>query len=411
MTLAIGPGTPAACVLPNVDADSDSSSEEEDDDEEEEGDDIFHAGSEDGSEDSEVNDNEEENMQEDEDSNNEGNRLESDGENAMELPSDAEEGQEYHFDDGGRLVKSGDGDDEDSTAAARQEAEAEIARNLGAVITQLPREQKDDEDDDEDEEDQPTGRSRWEKRQQSILDALNGVGNDDDDDMDESGNSHHTNMEEDGNIEGEAEANDNSSQQSAESNDSRGVTSRDRYNIRQVEQYIDHLESLHRRRERRANDLSSLSSPARDQGVYNESTRMYEREVTRSMKHGGCINTVSWLDCGWRVSTVSHEDAHPHHHNRYSTEHEGFISSSASYSSNNFSPQQSSDDIYTTPPRRRPRRDSGLVASLCPSEYPTQLLTSGDDHLVKFWDVRYVVQTACSSVKFLKSIMFFLFLH
>jgi WD40 repeat protein len=54
-----------------------------------------------------------------------------------------------------------------------------------------------------------------------------------------------------------------------------------------------------------------------------------------SMRHGGCINTAAWMDCGWRISTAGH------------------------------------------------------AAEAVPSEdCPTQLVTSGDDHLVKFWDVR-----------------------
>lgn len=108
------------------------------------------------------------------------------------------------------------------------------------------------------------------------------------------------------------------------------------HNIREVEDYmIDHLESLARRRERRMNVEGLLSSPARDRGVYNETTNMYEREVSRSMKHGGCINTVSWLDCGWKISTVSHEDANPYQMQRYLVG-DGFLSSSASYSANNY---------------------------------------------------------------------------
>ena len=53
-----------------------------------------------------------------------------------------------------------------------------------------------------------------------------------------------------------------------------------------------------------------------------------------SMRHGGCINTAAWLDSGWRLSTAG-----------------------------------SSCDSQAT------------------EECPTQLITSGDDHLVKFWDV------------------------
>jgi hypothetical protein len=53
-----------------------------------------------------------------------------------------------------------------------------------------------------------------------------------------------------------------------------------------------------------------------------------------SMRHGGCINTASWMDCGWNISTagVSRE-------------------------------------------------------AVSMEECPTQLVTSGDDLLVKFWDV------------------------
>lgn len=54
-----------------------------------------------------------------------------------------------------------------------------------------------------------------------------------------------------------------------------------------------------------------------------------------SMRHGGCINTAAWIDCGWRISTA------------------------------------------------------GCSTEAVPCEdCPTQLITSGDDHLVKFWDVR-----------------------
>ena len=137
-----------------------------------------------------------------------------------------------------------------------------------------------------------------------MLDALNGAGNEegngsdddndnareekmDEDDDDSGDGSHHTNIEDDDNRSGDNN-DDASSHQSRESNDSStaGLTARDRYNIRQVEQYIDHLENLARRREQRREGNRDLSSPARSQGVYNDSTKMYEREVARSMKHG-----------------------------------------------------------------------------------------------------------------------------
>lgn len=57
-----------------------------------------------------------------------------------------------------------------------------------------------------------------------------------------------------------------------------------------------------------------------------------------SIRHGGCINTAAWLDCGWRLSTAG----------------------------------TSCDAVFS-------------------EECPTQLVTSGDDHLVKFWDVRHAM--------------------
>jgi WD40 repeat protein len=61
-----------------------------------------------------------------------------------------------------------------------------------------------------------------------------------------------------------------------------------------------------------------------------------------SMRHGGCINTAAWLDCGWRLSTVG---------------------------------------------------TSSSCEAVLTDDCPTQLVTSGDDHLVKFWDVRHAMGT------------------
>lgn len=77
-----------------------------------------------------------------------------------------------------------------------------------------------------------------------------------------------------------------------------------------------------------------------------------------SIKHGGCINTVAWLDTQWRLSIVDSTD----------NEQDGI--SSNSYSSNSM---------------------IDVVANC--EECPTQMCTSGDDRLVKFWDVRHAMGT------------------
>jgi hypothetical protein len=58
-----------------------------------------------------------------------------------------------------------------------------------------------------------------------------------------------------------------------------------------------------------------------------------------SIRHGGCINTAAWMDCGWRISLPG---------------------------------GMARDAIHT-------------------HECPTQLVTSGDDLLVKFWDVSQAI--------------------
>jgi hypothetical protein len=63
-----------------------------------------------------------------------------------------------------------------------------------------------------------------------------------------------------------------------------------------------------------------------------------------TLRHGGCINTATWLDAPWRLSTVQQESVSSTLHNN-------------------------------------------SVTTVHSDEYPTQLLTSGDDGLVKFWDV------------------------
>ena len=78
------------------------------------------------------------------------------------------------------------------------------------------------------------------------------------------------------------------------------------------------------------------------------------RTMKTSIRHQGCINTAAWLESGWRLSTVSNH-----------------FYASTSYNANN-------DDVFCCRP---------LTSDDC----PTQLVTSGDDREVKFWDVRYAM--------------------
>ena len=152
-----------------------------------------------------------------------------------------------------------------------------------------------------------------------------------------------------------------------------------------LEQYVEHIERAQRRRRRRRRRqlMDSASSPSSRSTSNNvnktttdddSNTILQHREVARSMKHGGCINTACWLDVDWRISTVSHEDSG----NDYFRE--GFITSS-SFSSNS--------EFYNLPQSpSRSRMDYGKFATPTSStEAPTQICTSGDDHLIKFWDV------------------------
>jgi len=82
-----------------------------------------------------------------------------------------------------------------------------------------------------------------------------------------------------------------------------------------------------------------------------------------SMRHGGCINTAAWLDCPWRLSHARTDDN--------SFLNSLIISSSHSSNANPLEPVE----------RASPAR---AIPSL---ECPTQLITSGDDRMVKFWDV------------------------
>ena len=59
-----------------------------------------------------------------------------------------------------------------------------------------------------------------------------------------------------------------------------------------------------------SNEQANSSNRNRVCGI-NDS---YNTRMMSSMIHGGCINTASWLDGGWRISTVHQEDKHPHLH-------------------------------------------------------------------------------------------------
>ena len=85
-------------------------------------------------------------------------------------------------------------------------------------------------------------------------------------------------------------------------------------------------------------DLVSLVSAADTRGTH-ESPSASNRPWVPHVRHGSCINTAAWLDVPWRLSVGS-------------------------------------DNTPTT------------VASW---ETTTQLITSGDDHLVKFWDLRHAM--------------------
>ena len=95
-----------------------------------------------------------------------------------------------------------------------------------------------------------------------------------------------------------------------------------------------------------------------------------------SMRHGGCVNTAAWLTCPWRLSFANHDN---------NTLHGGLIVSS-SHSANSagilsYEQEEDNDDDS----------DDALPASrvipLDSRECTTQLITSGDDRVVKFWDV------------------------
>ena len=159
-----------------------------------------------------------------------------------------------------------------------------------------------------------------------------------------------------------------------------------------LEQYVEHIERAQRRRQRRRRRQmrsGSASSPSDSRSPNNSNVKestdddnnniLQHREVARSMKHRGCINTACWLDVDWRISTVSHEDSG----NDYFLRGAGGFITSSSFSSNSeyYPPTPSS------PSTRRSDYNGKFVSPTSSTEFPTQICTSGDDHLVKFWDV------------------------
>lgn len=145
-----------------------------------------------------------------------------------------------------------------------------------------------------------------------------------------------------------------------------------------LEQYVEHIERSQRRRARRRRRQQSISesspsSPSSNNvnescGDEHDFMKEQYREVARGMKHGGCINTACWLDVDWRISTVSHEDSG----NSYFLQASDAFINSSSYSSNNNVCRDSDFGRYVSPTSS--------------TELPTQICTSGDDVMVKFWD-------------------------
>lgn len=143
------------------------------------------------------------------------------------------------------------------------------------------------------------------------------------------------------------------------------------------------------------NPSTPISTPARpvpNLATPSPSNSRYpflKRPAVPAMKHGGCINTATWLTCPWRLSSAGTAD------NGGYTMSNGFIHSSSHSSNNEYTrsspPNPSSSQV--TPPSASTRPRSGSTSSgtkfhAIPSrECPTQLITSGDDRLIKFWDV------------------------
>jgi len=130
-----------------------------------------------------------------------------------------------------------------------------------------------------------------------------------------------------------------------------------------------------------SSDFSSSSlSPANRQWSPRPSLpTSFERPIAPSMRHGGCVNTATWLTCPWRLSYANHDDQ---------TLHGGMIVSS-SHSANSavaFGFEQE-DDVNNDNDGATPGCSPSTVIAMDTTECTTQLITSGDDRVVKFWDV------------------------
>lgn len=325
MILAVGPGTPASCVLTSIPVSSDSGglNASESDDEN----DIYNVDTDDdeiemleSDEEDELEAGEEDGVADEE------HEMESEGSSELEVVA-----KETIV---SRNIDATDSDED------RLEAETEIARHLSA--RPIGEENSDAQESTQDK------RSAWTLNQTNIRYALTGQTSDAED-SNSASNQYDSNND--------------------ESSDDSGVAYHGDRQANQVLEFIEQQIMRQHRRRRRQSQPTSLN-PAHDN---SQSSNLYEREVARSMKHGGCINTASWLDCGWRISTVSHEDSH-----MYSRFYHDNLFTSFSHSSN---------DGYSTPARSNAACNNALSEFTCPSEYPTQLITSGDDHVVKFWDV------------------------
>jgi len=147
---------------------------------------------------------------------------------------------------------------------------------------------------------------------------------------------------------------------------SRRRSSSDSYNANNDEPHMDAIEALvHDFYSEREEDEESSSSSHNDLQTSSSSTRHW----STSMKHEGCINTATWLDCPWRLSLLQTDS---------NDEHLDGLIMSSSHSSNSSVPIMNNQQDYL---------ETSLAHPIPSIECTTQMLTSGDDRIVKIWDV------------------------